>query len=176
MPVLLLADLPARIAQVLKDYHSTALADVDSDINDGLSTTAIAAGRFFEWDRKELSGKLPACTIRPVSTTIVGTDRDVAVHQVDASHRFDVMFHVDAMQTTSPLTLQKYLTRYVTAAYRVLGLDYESLQTSADPTRVVDIVDVVGEVTYGPEVEQEDGAIVRTATIPIAVRRREANP
>jgi len=48
------------------------------------------------------------------------------------------------------------------------------LQTTADDTRWVEIVEWLDPATYGPEADQEDGAIARTAILPITIRRIEA--
>ncbi len=174
MSLRLMSGLPARVIAVLQDYLPAELNLIDAEEADGITTPDIAAGDYFEWDRQVLYN-FPACTIRTVSSTPVEVLPEGFGKRVDAIHRLDIMFHArDEDAAGSEVTLQRLMHRYVNGAMRVLCVVYEALQTVADPTRHVEIVTWAGPATYGPEMPQEDGAVVRTATLPIDIRRREA--
>ncbi len=94
--------------------------------------------------------------------------------RADAFHRIDVLFHATVADGTTPAILQALMLRYISGAMRVLCITKERLETSGDDNAFVQIVEWVGDATYGPETEQEDGSVVRTATLPIRVRRTES--
>jgi len=183
MTLLLMSPVQARIVQVLKDYHAAELALVDVDANDGFTSTAIPAdsNHYYDWDRKNIP-EYPACSIRDVSSIPFSVHADNFGGRVDARHRVEVMFHATIAKVPSgsePRDLAKLLHRYITAAYRVLCDKKNGLETVADPTRwgspnVTTIVTWADAAVYGPESDQMDGAVVRTATLPIDVRRIEA--
>ncbi len=172
MAIRMMSGLPGRVIQVLKDFLPAELDLIDAEENDGITTPDIAARDYHEWDRPVIP-EYPACSIRPVSASPVEVRPDTFGKRVDARYRLDVIFHVTIGQSDDPQTIQDLLFRYVTGAVRVLCIMKEALQTTADPTRFVEIVEWVGDATYGPEVEQDEGALVRSAVLPISVRRRE---
>jgi len=173
MAIRMMSGLPARIIQVLKDYLPAELDLIDVEEGDGVVTPDIPAGSYYEWNR-EFIPEYPACSVRIVSSSPVEVRPDTFGQRVDAHHLLELRFHATLAQAGSePDVLQKLMERYVAGAVRVLCVMKEALQTAADPTRFVEIVTWAGAATYGPEVEQEDGAIVRSAILPIDVRRRE---
>lgn len=181
MSILLACDLPGRICQVLDDYIATELTSIDTALADGITTPDIDTADFYQWDQQMIP-EFPACVVRSISSTPMPTSgvySDGFGQRVDALHRFEILFHAtrdnaNVAGMDSPLGLQRLLMRYVAAGVRVLAIMYEGLQTIADPTRAVTLVQWAGPATYGPEQEQADGAIVRTATLPIDVRLIEA--
>ena len=174
MSIRMMSGLPARIIQVLQDYLPAELDRIDAEEADGITTADVPAANYYEWDQKYIP-HMPAVTIRPMASIPIEVRTTLMGERVDALHRLDVCFHLTIADADSnPLTMLKLLERYISGAVRVLCVTKEALQTSADPTRVVELVTWAEPATYGPEVEQEDGAVVRSATLPIAVRRREA--
>lgn len=174
MALRLMSGLPARVAQVLKDFLPAELDLIDAEEADGITTPDVANANYYEWDQQVIP-KFPACSIRTVSSAPVEVRPDTFGRRVDARHRLDVMFHATLQEVvgSDPLVLQKLMHRYVNGAMRVLCLMKEALQTSADNVRFLELVEWAEAATYGPEEAQGDGAIVRTATLPISVRRRE---
>lgn len=174
MSIRMMSPLPARVAQVLKDYLPTELALIDAEEADSLTTPVIESGDYYEWDTKYIA-RYPACSIRTVSSTPFEVLTDGMGKRIDADHRIDVRFHLTQGQANAdPLKLQKFMHRYIAGAARVLCVMKEALQTAADSTRYAEVVTWTEPATYGPEEEQDDGSLVRTATLPISVRRREA--
>lgn len=173
MSMRLMSGLSERIVQVLRDWLPAELDLVDAEEADGITTPDIPNARYYEWDQPTIPN-YPACTIRTVSSIPVEILPTLMGERVDAKHRLDILFHATYAQANQvPRDLQKILHRYIAGAVRVLCVTKEALQTSADSARFVELVEWSGEAVYGPEVGQESGAIVRTATLPITVRRRE---
>jgi hypothetical protein len=172
MTIRMMSPLPARMIQVLKDFLPAELDLIDAEEADGITTPDIGTSDYYEWDRQVIP-EFPACSIRSVSSTPI--DAQQIESRIDARHRLDVMFHVTANVTDgdSPNIL-KYLYRYITGAMRVLVLQHEHLDTTGDPNQFVSLVEWPEPATYGPEAAQEDGSIVRTATLPIDIRQIEA--
>lgn len=173
MAIRMMSGLPARVVSVLTDYLATELTTIDGEEADGITTPPIVAANFYPWDQQAIA-EFPACSIRVVSSAPVEVLPLLMGTRVDALHRLDVMFHATVKDEQAPKDLQAIMLRYVSGATRVLCVVYEALQTVADPTRFVEICEWTGEATYGPETEQGDGSLVRTATLPITIRRREA--
>lgn len=177
MALRLMSGIPARIAQVLKDFLPAELDLIDAEEADGITTPDVGNDAYHEWDQQFIT-ESPACTIRTVSTTPIEVRPDTFGQRIHALHRLDVMFHATLKDSNQDsLTLQKLMHRYVNAAARVLCLTKEALQTSADNTRWLGdngMVSWIESASYGPEVEQENGAVVRTATLPLTIRRVEA--
>lgn len=174
MAIRMMSGLPARVIQVLQDYLPAELDLIDAEEADGVTTPDIASADYYPWDIHNITA-YPACSIRAESTVPIEVlDSDMG-SRVDAYHNLEVMFHVTSGVTDSAgVDLQVLLARYISGAARVLCITKWALQTSADPTRFVEVVQWVNEATYGPQLEQDDGAIVRTAILPIRVRRRES--
>lgn len=174
MAIRIMSPLPARIATVLKDYLETELGTIDTEESDGITTPVIADGDYHEWDLQVIP-RSPSCSIRTVSTTPREVFPTAFGNRIYTDNRIDVMFHATTNDTDgNSLTLQKLMHRYITGAARVLAMKYERLQTVADPTDFVEIVEWNEAATYGPEAEQEDGSLVRTATLPLTIRQFEA--
>jgi hypothetical protein len=169
-----MSGLANRVCQVLQDYLPAELALIDAEEADGLTTAVILSANYHQWDRTVIP-EYPACSIRLVSSTptpAAGIFPDTFGSQIDAWHRIDVMFHVVA-SAGPPTDLQALLVRYITGAVRVLFIQKVGLATIADPTDDASWMTWPESAVYGPDELQESGAIVRTATLPIAVRRIE---
>jgi len=178
--MLLMSPVITRLHQVLMDYLTTELVTVDTEATDGFTTVPIPSSSYYDWDCRNISA-YPACSARSDSSLPVDVKPDGFGSRVDAIHRVDLMFHATLATLDSglPQDLQKLLHRYVVGAVRVLAIKKNGLETVADPTRwgspgITTMTTWAERATYGPEAEQEDGAIVRTATLPIDVRRIEA--
>lgn len=164
--------LPKRVIRVLKDYLPGELDLIDAEEADGIETPDIADDAYHERD-PEFIVRYPACSIQETSSTPVEVLSKGMGERVDQQDRLDVMFHATIGHANDPVKVQRLLHRYISGAVRVLCVMKEALQTKSDSTRLVELVTWAGEATYGPEVEQETGAIVRSATLPISIRRRE---
>lgn len=174
MAIRIMSPLPARIIQVLQDYLETELGLIDTEESDGITTPVIADADYHAWDTHVIA-ETPACTIRTVSSLPVEVYPALHGSRIYTDNRIDVMFHATTNDTDGDtLTLQKLMHRYIAGGARVLAMKYERLQTSADPTDFVEVVEWREAATYGPESEQEDGSLVRTATLPLTVRQFEA--
>jgi hypothetical protein len=137
MALRMMSDLPARVAQVPKDYLPAELDLIDAEEADGITTPDIADADYHEWDRPVIP-EYPACSIRTISSTPIRVNTTGVGTEVDTLHRIDLMFHATHAQANqNALTLQKLMHRYVNGAMRVLCVVYEALQTSGDPTRYV---------------------------------------
>lgn len=171
MAIRMMSGLPARIIAVLQDYLPTELDLIDAEEADGIVTPDIET--WIDWDQKNIPGTYPACSIRAVSSAPIQTLPVLMGQRIDAEHRVDVMFHAGITESDDPSIIQKLMLRYISGAARVLCVQHEALDTVADPTRLVELVSWVNQATYGPEAEQQDGTLMRTATLPIAIRRIE---
>lgn len=175
MPVRMMSNIPGRVIQVLKDHLPAELDLIDTEEADGITTPNIGTNDYHEWDRQNIIG-LPACSIRVVSSEEIETGAVGSGGSLGHSygfHRLDVMFHVAIQDANTAQKMQDHLFRYIAGAMRVLCLKKEGLQTTADPTRYAETTVRAGPATYGPVGGQEDGAVVRTATLPISVRMSE---
>lgn len=182
MSLRLMSPLPARIIQVLQDYLPAELDLIDAEENDGLTTPNIPTTPpcWFAWN-KPLLVEFPACTVETVGSAPLDVKPDGFGRRLDVRHRLNLRFSAstNVVAGASPLNLQKVLHRYVNGAIRVLCLMHEGLDTVADPVdfgspNATTLCEWVEEAIYGPEAEQEGGAIVRTAMLPVRVRRIEA--
>ncbi len=182
MTLLLMSPIPARVVQVLKDFFNTELASVDSQAADGFTSATIPTDtqHYFEWDQKNI-GEYPACSIEALWSRPLDVLSKGFGDRVNVLHRLNVKFHArisDIQSGSEPRDLDKLLHRYIVAAVRVLADQKDGLETTADPVRwgspgVMTVVTWPEQATYGPESDQADGAIVRTATLPIDVQRIE---
>ena len=178
MSIRQMTPVPGRIVQALKDYLFTETTLIDAEEGDGIVTPQILDQNFFDYDRK-LEFQFPACTVRGVGSVPVEVRAALFGTRIHAIHRIEVMFHATIAQARDSRTLEKFMQRYVNGAVRVLAVVYEGLQTAGDPVRwgspnAETICEWTAQATYGPEVEQGDGSIVRTATLPLDIRRIEA--
>lgn len=169
-----MSGVPARIVQVLTDFLPAELDLIDVEEVDGITTPDVAF--WYEWDNPAIP-QYPAVSVRAVSSTPTMIHMDGFGRRSDAMHRVDVKFHATLAQETTPSApdqLGRLMYRYITGAIRVLCVMHPTLDTIAEPTVSVFAVNTIwaGEATYGPE-EEQDGQIIRTATLPISVRRIE---
>lgn len=179
MSLLLMSPVLARAQQVLKDFLTAELALLDTAAADSFTTPAIPVANYHDWNRLGIP-EFPACTVEGEQTIPVGVLASGMGSRVDGVHRINLMFHATLANVSGgqPRDLQKLMHRYVAGAVRVLTIQHDGLDTVADPVRwgspgVTTIATWSQAATYGPEEEQGDGAIVRTATLPIDVRRIE---
>lgn len=174
MALLLTNGLPERVVQVLKDFLPTETARVDTAMADGITTPTIAATDFYAWDARVIKAA-PSCTIRVVASELAEAWPDGFGQRVHSRHRLEVVFHV-SIETgaTDVMKMQKLLQRYIAGAISTISIMKEGLQTTADPTRRVSLVEWAGPATYGPEADQAEGTVIRTATLPIQITTIEA--
>lgn len=190
MSLRMMTPLCARIAQTLKDYLPAELDLIDTEEADSITTPNIPNGNYYTWDRRVVP-EFPAVTMRTVSSQ-PAAGRGVGIRQAqmgeraDVTHRIEIMFHATIETATGSgaagneeIILQSLMHRYINGAMRVLCVTKEGLQTSADPVyfdspTATTICEWFDPATYGPLEVQDDGVMVRTATLPIHVRRIEA--
>lgn len=181
MSLRLMTPIGARVITVLQDFLPAELDLIDAEESDGITTPDI---RFWHaFDRKVIT-EYPAFSLRAASSIPTGPSgvrEDGMGRRVDAVHRLDLMFHatLQNISGSEPAKLQSLMHRYVNGAMRVLCIMKDGLQTVTDPTRwgspnATTVCEWLDEATYGPETEQEGGIVVRTATLPVRVRRIEA--
>ncbi len=172
MAMRLMSGLQARVIQVLKDFLPAELLLIDAEESDSITMAEILAANYHEWDRQSIH-EFPAVSIRAETSTLVGDEikPDGFGRDVTANHRLVIMFHERA--ETDTRDMERRLERYAAGALRVLCIMKEALQTTADPTRFVEQVEWAEPIQYTPAEDQEDGAIVRTASLTIDIRRRE---
>lgn len=167
-----MSGVPARVVQVLTDFLPAELDLIDGEESDGITTPDV--GFWYEWDIKAIA-QFVACSVVAVSSTPTMIHMAGMGSRSDAMHRIDVKFHATIAQEGAPSTpfqLARLMYRYITGAIRVLCIMHPTLDTTADPTIWAVTTIWAGEATYGPE-EEQDGQIIRTATLPISVRRIE---
>lgn len=179
MPLLLMSPIPARLIQVMRDFLPAELTSIDSQAADGFTTPSIPTNNYHAWDRPVIT-EYPAMSIRAVSSIPLDVKPDTFGQRADVVHRIDILFHgsINVIPGSERADLQKLLHRLVLGGVRVLSIMKEGLQTVADPTRwgspnVTTVCTWEDPATYGPEADQ-DGVVVRTAVLPIRVRRIEA--
>lgn len=172
MPLTLMSKLPARIIQVLKDFLPAELDLVDANVADGLVTPDIDPARgYFELDKRTLD-VIPSLCVHCVSSEPLEVKPITFGSRAYAIHNIEILVTVSS-QLGDALVLEKLLYRYAAAVIRVLCIQKLNLETAADPTQFCEIVQWLGTMDYRPLPEQQDGKIVRTVSIPIAVRLRE---
>ena len=168
--------IPARVIQVLQDRLPAELDLIDAEEADGITTGDVSNEDYFEFDRDMLhADQFPAVTLNLREIDPIEVLPDLHGQRLDARYIVDVKIHVRRQIDVDDATrLQKLIHRYTAGIFRVLFVMYEKLQTIADPTQFAEIVTPAGSVNLGPEAAQGSGSFVRTATIPVSVRRREA--
>jgi hypothetical protein len=172
MPLTLMARLPARVIQVLKDYLPAELDLVDANVGDGIVTPDIDTSRgYFELDKRVLD-VIPSLCIHTLSSEPVEVKPITFGSRAYAIHNLEILVTVSS-QLGDALLMEKLLHRYAAAIIRVLCIQKLNLETAADPVPFAEIVQWLGTIDYRPLPEQQDGKIVRTVSIPIAVRLRE---
>jgi hypothetical protein len=174
MSARLVSGLCPRVIQVLKDFLPAELDLIDAEEADGIVMEDIAAGNYHEYYGQVIEAGFPACVLEVVSSTPVEVRPESFGKRFHAWHRINVMFTVRINDAKNPLEMQKRLFRYVAGALRVLTLTKVQLETTGDPTKFVHEVKWTAPITYGPAADQEGGTIIRTATLPIDIRRIEA--
>lgn len=162
----------ARVAQVLQDYLPAELNLIDAE-EGGDATPDVPASSYYLYDRRSISS-FPAIALRPRPSRILQVLPLLMGQRVVAEHRVDVLFHDQLLDAgEDALALQMRVIRYAVGGFRVLCVMKEGLQTAADPTRWADLVLSAGDIDWGPQDDQGQGEIARTAVLPIAVRRTE---
>jgi len=169
--------VPGRVVQVLKDYLLAETALIDTEEGDSIVTPQIPDSNYFDYDPKLIT-KYPACSIRGIGSVPIEVRAHLFGDRTHTLQRIEVLFTATIAQAKDSRTLEKFMQRYVTGAVRVLAVVYDGLQTISDPVRWGDpnaetVCEWTSDATYGPEVEQGDGSIVRTATLPLSIRRIE---
>lgn len=175
----MMSGLTGRIVTVLQENMPATLVTVDGYEGDGISSVPIPNNHYHQWDRQKLDD-YPAITMRTLSSIPLMVHPDPPSEAaVRVEHRIELMFHADLNTAVTaypsgfaPLVLQALMHRYVNAAMTVLALSKTGLVTVADPVSFVENVEWIEPATYGPE-EQGDGTRVRTATLPLTIRRHE---
>jgi hypothetical protein len=168
-----MSPIPARVIQVLQDFLPAELDLIDTE-EGGDATPDIPAGNYHRYDRRPIPA-FPAIAMRARASHLVDVRQDTFGQRAVWEHLIDVLIHVQLADAGDDAqSLQACLQRYVTGAFRVLVVMKEGLQTSADPTRFVELVSLAGDLDYGPQDTQAQGEIVRTGVVPLRVRRTEA--
>jgi hypothetical protein len=171
--------IPARIIQVLQDYLPAELNLIDTEEGNDFATPDISNGDYFQWERAEITS-FPAFTMRLQQFDPIEARATEFGGRLHANYRAECMVHVTlGVSTANPLRLQQLCYRYMAGVYRVLLIAHNGLDTVADPVRwgtptATTVVEPAGTVQLGPGQQQESGAIVRTVTVPVNVRRIEA--
>lgn len=169
--ITLLAPLPDRVVQVLKDFLADELALIDIALADGITTPPILDENFFPRDRRVI-GTFPAVTIRMTGAHPVEVRPIRFGSRTDAKCRVLILVHVTSTQGDAE-TLQNLMARYAAGVIRTLCIQHERLDTIEDAGQFVEIVEWLEPLQFSPPPEQKEGAIVRTVTIPLSIRRRE---
>jgi hypothetical protein len=171
MALTMMGPLPDRVIQVLQDFLPEELDQVDIEMADGIVTPDIEERNYFNRDRRVIAN-YPALTIRIVASNPIEVRPKQFGSRVDAKHDLEVIVHVVASQGDAE-TLQALMARYAAGIIRVLCIQRERLGTTLDPAAFVDIVEWLRPISYSPMPTQTEGAIVRSVTIPLSIRRRE---
>lgn len=186
MSLRLMTPIPARVIQVLKDYLPGEMAAIATTENDGITPPDIDDADYYEWDAQMIP-RYPAISLRTVSSQ-PAPGRGIGVRQTsdnesgraDVTHRVDVLVHSTTEKAgTDPRVLQSHFHRYVDGVANVLCFRKWGLQTIADPVmfgspNATTVCEWFDTATYGPSEAQEDGSVVRTAVLPLSIRRIEA--
>jgi len=172
MSLRMASPIPARVIQVLQDYLPAELDLIDGE-EGGDATPDIVV--FYQWDRQVLStSEAPAITVELHGISPIDVKPDTFGRRLDAEYLMNVKVHVQRSQgSDDALRLQVLTHRYVAGIFRVLCVMKEGLETAADPTRFAESVTPGDEpIDLGPDIDQT-GTVVRTASVPIRIRRRE---
>lgn len=172
MTMRMFSPIADRVNQVLQDFLTAELALIDAE-EGGLATPTIPSANYHEYLRLVVTA-FPAIRTVVTGATPIETRADGFGQRLDAQYHVDV--HVDATLDTAvdnELVLQRWVQRYTAGIFRVLTIFKDGLQTTADPVRFAEIVTPNGDVTIGPQAQQEVG-ITRGGVVPVNVRRREA--
>jgi hypothetical protein len=173
MTMRLMSPIPARVIQVLQDFLPAELDLIDAE-EGGDATPDVPVTNYHRYDRRPITA-FPAIALRCLPTHVVDVRWDTFGQRGVFEHRIDVLVHLQIADAgDNALTLQTWMHRYTDGIFRVLCVMKEGLQTSADPTRFVELVTPAGDIDYGPQEPQAQGEIVRTGIVPIRVRRTEA--
>lgn len=162
----------ARLAQVVRDYFNTELANVDAE-EGGNATPQLPVDHIDEWDRPLITG-WPWLTMAPGRSPIYEIQPRLMGDRIHADYYVDLKFHLQLDSAgDNAFVLQTRAFRYGSALVRVLCDQKDGLETIADPTRYVTRVKLRSEIDWGVQVNQGSGSITRTVVIPIAVEKTE---
>lgn len=172
MPMRMFHGIPPRINQVLKDFLPAELDLIDTEETQA-ATPDIPAGAYWDYFRPVLP-QFPGVRINPKAMTPIDVKPDTFGQRLDAWFKFDVIVDVQLRTAEdTPLVLQQLVTTYTAGIFRVLCIFKEGLQTAADTTRFAKIVTPDGDIQIGP-LEEQEGVLVRSGSVPIQVRMIEA--
>lgn len=178
MPILMAVPVAARVVQVLIDNLYTRTQALDAALADGITTPEIVAQNYYDYDANPIE-KYPSVSIETVGSTPIAVQQASSGQRIDAAHHLRVKFHARMTEAAAEARrLEKIMMRYVCAAADILAVMKDGLEAVADPVRwgspnAKTSVFWPERATYGPEAEQGNGMIVRTAVLPIDVRRTE---
>lgn len=164
--------LPGRIIQVLKDFLPDELTTITTRFGDGIDLPVPREDAYYEYLVPVIKD-FPSIRIDQAEYDPIES-RPIAFGQIFvADYRHDIYIDAGLERADTPTHLLKMTQRYVMGVVGILLLFKQRLETTADPTAFVESVKTAGQGTVGPETEQQ-GHIVRTAIVPITIRRREA--
>lgn len=172
MSLRMFSALTQRIVQVLQDYLPAELDLIDAEEVDGIATPDVQTTEYCR-HLTPVSPTFPAIRIETIAARPVEVRPGSFGQRVDAIYLYRI--HADMgidNGDSSPLLLQTYVERYVKGIIRVLAVKSSRLETVADPNPFVENVEWNEDASVGPA-EGQEGVLVRTGVVPIAVRRRE---
>lgn len=178
MPILMAVPVAARIVQVLIDNLFTRTTALDAALADGITTPEIVADHYYDYDANPID-KYPSVSIQTLDSEPIAVQQASSGQRIDAAHHLRVKFHARMVEAQAEARrLEKIMMRYVCAAADILAVMKDGLETVADPTRwgspnAKTSTFWAERASYGPEEGQGTGFIVRTAVLPIDVRRTE---
>jgi hypothetical protein len=165
--------IPGRIILVLQDFLTAELATITTEEGDAISLPPVQTEDYHEWLIPVITA-FPSVRIQQQEATPVETRAANFGQRVAADYRHNIYVDAGLINADTPTVLLKMTQRYAAGIFRVLCLFKNRLETTADPTGWAESVTPAGAITVGPEVDNEQGLIVRTAIVPVNVRRRES--
>lgn len=163
-----------RVIQVLRDFLPAELDLIDAEEGQA-ATPDVANGNYWSYLRPVVID-FPAVRIEVKGTTINEVDNLtglLSARRIDAYHRIEVWIDAQAVTAEDDAgTLQRWMMTYSKAVFRVLCVAKPGLETALDPVLWATSVEPDGEIRIHAATDQE-GAIVRSAVVPIRVRRIE---
>jgi len=167
--------LPARVIQVLKDYLPAELDLIDIEEGSDFVTPDVAVDNYHEWDRHLFTKPYPAISMAVLRARVLEIQPVSFGSRIHAIYEIDVKAHV-ALDAGSDdaLRLQQLAFRYATGIARVLAVQKNGLETAADPVIRDKTYVRLRELRWGPEVNQREGQMTRTATVGIDIDKTES--
>ena len=174
MTILMATGLAARIVQVLKDFLPAQLDLIDTAAADSETTPDVSASLGYHVVERRPMVDFPAIEVLTLGATPVELLSKGHGSRLAGDYQVTLLIHVHLRDADDDAAiLRRHLDAYVAGVMTVLGILHEGLDTTGDPMRFTEQVDWVGTVNYGPEPDQAEGQLVRTATVPLTLRRRE---